>query len=192
MLWFGGRVAAIFAAGRMSVERRPDHEPEHRRGRHDRDRTDDDFFGLDVEKMSSRAQVTTSLAIIIPVALAGAFLFAFTSVWWIWFTFFWVIFPAFGVFVKGIAGLSEERGGLPNGLASSKERELLGALREHSKLTPARAAVETSLTVTEADKMLKELAEGGHLEVRVRGGGLFYSLWEHGAGDAARELEGRG
>ena len=176
----------------MPVKRRPDHDPEHRRGRHDRDRTDDDFFGLDVEKMSSRAQVTTSLAIIIPVALAGAFLFAFTSVWWIWFTFFWVIFPAFGVFVKGIAGLSEERGGLPTGPASSKERELLGALREHGELTPARAAVETSLTVTQADKMLKELAEGGHLEVRVRGGGLFYSLWEHGTGDAARELEGRG
>jgi len=192
MLWFDGRVAAIFAAGRMSVERRPDHEPEHRRGRHDRDRTDDDFFGLDIEKMSPRAQVTTSLAIIIPVALAGAFLFAFTSVWWIWFTFFWVIFPAFGVFVKGIAGLLEERGGLPTGPASSKERELLEALREHGELTPARAAVETSLTVTEADKMLKELAEGGHLEVRVRGGGIFYSLWERGAEETARELEGRG
>jgi hypothetical protein len=25
--------------------------------------------------------------------------------------------------------------------------------------------------------MLKELAEGGHLEVGVRGGGLSYSLW---------------
>jgi len=38
--------------------------------------------------------------------------------------------------------------------------------------------METSLTVAEADEMLKGLAEGGHLEVRVRGGGLFYSLWE--------------
>ena len=36
--------------------------------------------------------------------------------------------------------------------------------------------MDTSLTVTEADKMLRELVEGGHLEVRVRGGGLFYSL----------------
>lgn len=52
------------------------------------------------------------------------------------------------------------------------------ALREHGELTPARAAMETSLTVAEADGMLKELAEGGHLEVRVRGGGLFYALWE--------------
>ena len=30
----------------------------------------------------------------------------------------------------------------------------------------------TSLRVAEADETLKELAEGGHLEVRVRGGGL--------------------
>ena len=27
--------------------------------------------------------------------------------------------------------------------------------------------------------MLKKLAEGGHLEVRVRGGALSYSLWDH-------------
>jgi hypothetical protein len=27
--------------------------------------------------------------------------------------------------------------------------------------------------------MLKGLAEGGHLEVRVRGGALSYSLWDH-------------
>ena len=27
--------------------------------------------------------------------------------------------------------------------------------------------------------MLKKLAEGGHLEVRVRGGALSYSLWYH-------------
>ena len=31
----------------------------------------------------------------------------------------------------------------------------------------------------EADRMLKELAEDGHLEVRVRGGALYYSLWDH-------------
>ncbi len=52
--------------------------------------------------------------------------------------------------------------------------------------------METSLTVTEADKMLKELAEGGHLEVRARGGGLFYGLWGPGGEGVERELEGRG
>jgi hypothetical protein len=51
--------------------------------------------------------------------------------------------------------------------------------------------METSLTVAEADRMLKELAEGGHLDVRVRGGGLFYSLWEPEEGRQARRLEGR-
>jgi hypothetical protein len=38
--------------------------------------------------------------------------------------------------------------------------------------------VATSLSVEEADRRLRELAEAGHLEVRVRGGGIFYALWE--------------
>jgi hypothetical protein len=138
--------------------------------------------------MSPKAQLTTSLAVIVPVVLAGVFLFAFTNVWWIWFTFFWVVFPAFGLLLRGIAGLSESSTALP-AAANSKERELLEALRQEGELTPARAAMETSLTVAEADKMLKGLAEGGHLEVRVRGGGIFYALWEPGIGEAGRELE---
>ncbi len=99
-----------------------------------------------------------------------------------------MVFPAFGFLVRGIAGLSESPTELP--AANSKERELLEALRREGELTPARAAMETSLTVAEADNMLKELAEGGHLEVRVRGGGIFYALWEPGAEEAGRELEG--
>jgi hypothetical protein len=168
------------------VDRRPDHDLEPRHGQSPR-RSDDDFFGVDAERMSPKAQVTTSLAVIVPVALAGVFFFVFTNVWWIWFTFFWVVFPAFGLLVRGIAGLSEEKTELPEA-TNSKERELLEALRREGELTPARAAMETSLTVAEADGMLKELAEGGHLEVRVRGGGLFYALWEPGAGEAGREL----
>jgi hypothetical protein len=42
-------------------------------------------------------------------------------------------------------------------------------LREHGELTPAQAAMETSLSVTEADRMLKELAEGGGMEGGTRG-----------------------
>jgi hypothetical protein len=45
-------------------------------------------------------------------------------------------------------------------------------------MTSAGVAVETSLSVDEADRRLRELAEAGHLEVRVRGGGIFYALWE--------------
>ena len=169
------------------MDRRPDHDLEPHHGQSPR-RSDDDFFGVDAERMSPKAQVTTSLVVIVPVALAGVFLFVFTSVWWIWFTFFWLVFPAFGLLVRGIAGLSEEKTELP-AATNSKERELLEALRREGELTPARAAMETSLTVAEADGMLKELAEGGHLEVRVRGGGLFYALWEPGTGEAGRELE---
>ncbi len=173
----------------MRVEKRPDHEPEQRRGRrHGYD--PDEFFGLDVGKLSPKAQVIASLAVLIPVAVAGVLVVTLVPwLWWLVFVFGWTIFPAFGLLLRGIAGLSQ--GGtteLPP--ANDKERELLGALREHGELTPARAAMETSLSVAEADRMLKELAEGGHLEVRVRGGGLFYALWEpEGAG---RELEDRG
>ena len=48
--------------------------------------------------------------------------------------------------------------------------------------------METTLTVNEADEMLEALAAKGHLDVRVRGGGLFYGLWEDGSGAGKREL----
>jgi hypothetical protein len=43
-------------------------------------------------------------------------------------------------------------------------------------ITPAEVAMETSLTVREADRMLSELAGGGHLYVQSTGGTLRYSL----------------
>jgi hypothetical protein len=170
------------------VEKRPDHDLERRRG----DRDPDEFFGIDVERMSPRAQVTTSLAVLIPVAVGAVLVFTLIPwLWWLIFVFGWMIFPAFGLLVRGVAGLSEGRNRTELPAVNSKERELLGALREHGELTPAEAAMETSLTVAEADRMLRELAEGGHLEVRVRGGGLFYSLWEREDGEGAGRLEGR-
>jgi hypothetical protein len=69
----------------------------------------------------------------------------------------------------------------------SKERELLSAIRDNGgSITPAEAAMETSLTVREADGMLSELAGSGHLAVEIRDGALFYSL----AGRRNPELEG--
>jgi hypothetical protein len=56
------------------------------------------------------------------------------------------------------------------------ERQLLEAIERHGKITPVRAALETSLTVAEADRMLSNLAQGGHLEVRVEEGKLLYGL----------------
>lgn len=64
--------------------------------------------------------------------------------------------------VRGIAGISEAKTELSPD--NGKERELLEALRARGELTSAQVAMETSLTVAEADKMLKELTEGGHLE----------------------------
>ena len=166
------------------MEKRRDHELEHRGRRRDAD----DFFGLDVREMSPRAQVITSLAVLIPVLLAGVAVLTSDTLWWLIFVFGWAVFPAFGLLVRGIAGLSDGERELP--AANGKERELLEALREHGELTPARAAMETSLTVAEADGMLKKLAEGGHLDVRVRGGGIFYALWEPENAGAARGFGG--
>ena len=70
----------------------------------------------------------------------------------------------------------------------SAERELLSAIKANGgSITPAEAAMETSLTVREADGMLSELAGGGHLAVESRDGALFYSL----QGRRSPELEGR-
>jgi hypothetical protein len=45
------------------------------------------------------------------------------------------------------------------------------------------------LTVAEADRRLRELAEHGHIEVRARGGAVFYALWGNGLETAGR-MEG--
>jgi hypothetical protein len=135
------------------------------------------FFGLEVEEMEPRARVVTGLAVLVPVLLSGLMLLEFVpGLWWVFTTYGWVSFPAFGLVVRGVAGLSEGRDG-----SRPAERELLEALRERGELTPTRAAMETSLSVAEADRMLRELAENGHLEVRVRGGALFYALWARAA-----------
>ena len=62
--------------------------------------------------------------------------------------------------------------------AREKEKELLGALEERGELTPATAAMRTSLTVEEASKMLKKLAGKGYLRVLGRDGILAYTLFE--------------
>ncbi|HJQ28358.1 MAG TPA: hypothetical protein VJ827_03395 [Rubrobacter sp.] len=68
-----------------------------------------------------------------------------------------------------------------------KEQELLEALERRGEITAARAALETSLSVAEADGMLSRLAENGHVQVHARGGRLAYSLWDM---DRRGEIEG--
>jgi ATP/maltotriose-dependent transcriptional regulator MalT len=62
--------------------------------------------------------------------------------------------------------------------AREKEKELLEALDEGGEITPATAAMRTSLTVDEASKMLEELARKGHLEMQMEEGIMAYSLGE--------------
>jgi hypothetical protein len=169
------------------VEKRPDRDLESRRRGHHGRWDSDEFFGLDVEKMSPRAQAVTGAVTGGLILLAAALLIAFTQFWWLIFIFGWAVFPAFGVFVRGVAGLVDTRSELP--AANARERELLEALQSKGELTPAEAAMETSLTVNEADEMLKDLAAKGHLDVRVRGGGLFYGLWESDSEAVRKRLE---
>ena len=134
--------------------------------------------GMDVEGMSPKARAVIGVVTGGAILLAAALLVLFTDLWWLILIFCWIVFPALGIFARGVAGLMESRKEerLPQ---NGKEWELLEALRDRGELTSAQAAVETSLSVKEADRMLKELAEDGHLEVRVRGGALYYSLWDH-------------
>ena len=144
------------------------------------------FLGVETESVSPKTQVVLASTVLAPVLLSGLFLVIFVpQMWWIFTTYGWISFPAVGLLASGLSGIVSESSGKQQALTSAKngERELLGALTEYGELTPAQAAMETSLSVSEADEKLKELAEGGHLEVRVRGGGLFYSLWKLEGGD---------
>ncbi|MGF1471450.1 MAG: hypothetical protein ACFB50_06875 [Rubrobacteraceae bacterium] len=88
----------------------------------------------------------------------------------------WLLIPAAALIGSGIQDLSHQRKtAIP--APDNKERELLSAIRENGgSITPAEAALETSLTVREADEMLSELANGGHLQLDSRDGALYYSL----------------
>lgn len=58
----------------------------------------------------------------------------------------------------------------------SAERQLLEVIERNGEITPARAALQTSLTVEEAEQLLSDLAQRGHLDVRVEGSKLVYAL----------------
>jgi hypothetical protein len=144
-----------------------------------------DFFGLDVEKMSPRARAVAALSVLVPVALSGLLLVVFVpQLWWIFTTYFWVAFPALGLLTGSVSGTGEDR---PLRTSESElERELLEAIRDGGEVSAAVVAARTSLSVAEADRRLKELAENGHIEVRARGGAVFYSLW--GIGESGARL----
>jgi capsular polysaccharide biosynthesis protein len=66
----------------------------------------------------------------------------------------------------------------PSEAEALKEQELLLALGRRGKLTAVEAALESSLSVEEANRMLFDLAAKGHLQVIVEHGRLYYAFWE--------------
>jgi hypothetical protein len=113
--------------------------------------------------------------------VAGPGFHLFPLLFFLWAVPFLVV-PAFAAAAGGLTGLAESRTREKSDRVTaqeSKERELLEALARRGELSPALAALETSLGVAEADRMLSDLAESGHVEVRAREGRLVYALWEH-------------
>lgn len=58
----------------------------------------------------------------------------------------------------------------------SEKQLLLAILDAGGSMTPVEAALETSLTVDEAEEILTRFADRGHLVVESRDGALFYTL----------------
>ena len=119
------------------------------------------FLGRNVEEMGSSARISAAFSVLVPVVLSGVFLVVFVpQLWWVFTTYFWVAFPA----------VSE----------AEVARELLEAIRDGGEVSAASVAARTSLSVAEADRRLRELAENGHIEVLARGGAVLYALWGTG------------
>ena len=142
-----------------------------------------DFFGLDPEKMSPRVRAVAAMSVLVPVALSGLLLVVFVpQLWWVFTTYFWVAFPALGLLSSGISGTGEDR---PQGISEAElEQQLLEAIGNGGEVSAASVAARTSLSVAEAHRRLKELAENGHIEVRARDGAVLYALWGSGNGGA--------
>ena len=114
------------------------------------------------------------------VFLVGGIVMGLTVTFWITFG---MMFPAAALIGNGVSQLkgngvsqlNQQRQSQPEPV--SKERELLSALRDNgNRSTPAEAAMQTSLTVEEADALLSKLAAGGHLMVESHAGALIYKL----------------
>lgn len=121
--------------------------------------------------------------LVVGLVVGGIFLFFLVGAFdfFPFFFLFWMIpfflVPALGLSARSVAGLFEARAQKPVD-EGRKEKEVLEALARHGELTAARAALETSLSVAEADEMLSGLAKDGHIEVRAREGRLGYALWD--------------
>lgn len=99
------------------------------------------------------------------LAFAAGGLADVTNLWW--------LVLVFGAAVPVLLVALLNRGSRAGG-----EKEVLNALRERGELTPASAAMLTTLTVDGASDILEALTRKGHLEARVRDGSILYALRE--------------
>ncbi len=84
--------------------------------------------------------------------------------------------PAVAFFAHGFRQLRHRRI-QSSGLRFGGEKQLLMAIRDAGgTITPIEAALDTSLTVDEAEEILTRLANRGHLLVESRDGALSYAL----------------
>ena len=97
-----------------------------------------------------------------------------------------VALPGVGARVAGTLGERPSRQGIGQAgvlgrdrsiVERVKEKKLLLALGRRGKLTAVEAALESELSVEEADRILSELAARGHLEVIAEHGRLYYAFW---------------
>ena len=118
--------------------------------------------------------------LVVALLFVGVALF---NPWPLFFVLWWVVpfllIPALRFSPRTAGHLEGSSSPLPDLSEDRKERELLQALESHGEITPARAALATSLSVSAADRILGELAKNGHIEVRAREGRAGYALWHH-------------
>jgi hypothetical protein len=133
--------------------------------------------------MAPRPGGGSPVVLVVGLVVGGLFLFSMAGAFdfFPFFIFFWMIpfflIPVIGLSARSVAGLFESRARRPID-EGKREKEVLEALARHGELTPARVALETSLSVAEAEEVLSRLAKDGHIEVRAREGRLGYALWD--------------
>ncbi len=98
------------------------------------------------------------------------------SAWWPLEPWGLSLIPPTILVARGIWQLARRRPRSP-GPRYGGEKQLLLAIRQVGDgITPVEAALQTSLTVDEAEEVLSRLAARGHLHVEGREGTLFYVL----------------
>lgn len=118
-----------------------------------------------------------------PVLLVGSGFVLGSAISYFYFhMFYWSGLAALLPFVAAVAlllyaGRSLLRGRTGNKAKIGSEKQLLMAIQDAGgTITPVEAALETSLTVDEAEEILTRFADRGHLVVQSQDGALIYTL----------------